>query len=396
MLLTKVTLSAIPVHISIACCLSTWAIEQIDRRRRAFLWCGTDTALGGKCKLAWTTVCRPTSLGGLGVLDLRFFGLALRLRWEWLSRVEPDRCWATLSARAEKNVVAMTDASMTVIIGDGASAKLWMDNWSNVGSLCSFAPQLFAAISPRGKKMSLNDGLFQNRWAREIHGADTVQVLLQYLRVWAILRAVVLDPHVPDRLTWKWSPDGKYSVSSTYRAFFEGSTALLGAKELGKTKAPPKVKFFMWLVLHRRIWTANRRLRHGLQDSDDCNLCSQASETCDHLFVGCVTTRQLWYRLLLPLGLQDLTPLTEESLGIWWLRQREWLSADSRPPFDTLLLLITWTIWKERNNRVFNRITSNLAAIAQEVIREAQCWCEAGYSSLAHLISLWSQNQVVL
>jgi len=69
--------------------------------------------------------------------------------------------------------------------------------------------------------------------------------------------------------------------------FFEGSTALLGAKELGKTKAPPKVKFFMWLVLHRRIWTANRRLRHGLQDSDDCNLCSQASETCDHLFVGC-------------------------------------------------------------------------------------------------------------
>jgi len=42
----------------------------------------------------------------------------------------------------------------------GASAKLWTDNWSNVGSLCSFAPQLFAAISPRGKKMSLNDGLF--------------------------------------------------------------------------------------------------------------------------------------------------------------------------------------------------------------------------------------------
>jgi len=78
-------------------------------------------------------------------------------------------------------------------------------------------------------------------------------VLLQYLRVSAILRAVVLDPHVPDRFTWKWSPDGKYSVSLTYRAFFEGSTALLGAKELGKTKAPTKVKFFMWLVLHHRI-----------------------------------------------------------------------------------------------------------------------------------------------
>ena len=186
-------------------------------------------------------------------------------------------------------------------------------------------------------------------------------------------------PSFSIRLCWTGSHGSGRLMGSTAcrrptELFFEGSTALLGAKELGKTKAPPKVKFFMWLVLHRRIWIANRRLRHGLQDSDDCNLCSQASETCDHLFVGCVTTRQLWYRLLLPLGLQDLTPLTEESLGIWWLRQRERLSADSRPPFDTLLLLITWTIWKERNNRVFNRITSNLAAIAQEVRQGTLRW----------------------
>ena len=36
-LLVKVTLSAIPVHVSIACCLSAWGIRQIDKRRRAFL-----------------------------------------------------------------------------------------------------------------------------------------------------------------------------------------------------------------------------------------------------------------------------------------------------------------------------------------------------------------------
>ena len=51
-LLTKVTLSSIPIHMSIACCLSAWAIEQIDKRRRAFLWAGAETTTGGKCKLA--------------------------------------------------------------------------------------------------------------------------------------------------------------------------------------------------------------------------------------------------------------------------------------------------------------------------------------------------------
>ena len=78
-LLTKVTLSAIPVHMSIACCLSNWALGQIDKRRRAFLWSGTATTVVGG---AWPVVCRPTHLGGLGVMDLRFFGFALRLWWE--------------------------------------------------------------------------------------------------------------------------------------------------------------------------------------------------------------------------------------------------------------------------------------------------------------------------
>ena len=80
--LTKATLSAIPVHLSIACCLSSWAIAQIDKRRRAFIWTGEESYSGGKCRVAWPLVCRPTELGGLGLLDLRVFGFALRLRWE--------------------------------------------------------------------------------------------------------------------------------------------------------------------------------------------------------------------------------------------------------------------------------------------------------------------------
>jgi hypothetical protein len=45
--LTKVTLSAIPVHVSIASGLSNWAVRQIDKRRRAFLWAGTDSVARG-------------------------------------------------------------------------------------------------------------------------------------------------------------------------------------------------------------------------------------------------------------------------------------------------------------------------------------------------------------
>jgi hypothetical protein len=46
-LLTKVTLLAIPVHISITCCLFPWAISQIDKCRWAFLWAGTNLRTQG-------------------------------------------------------------------------------------------------------------------------------------------------------------------------------------------------------------------------------------------------------------------------------------------------------------------------------------------------------------
>jgi hypothetical protein len=73
----------------VTCCLSTWAMNQIDKRRHAFLWAGTSTVAASKCKVAWPIVCRLTYLGGLGVPDLRFSGFTLRLHWEWLVRTSP-------------------------------------------------------------------------------------------------------------------------------------------------------------------------------------------------------------------------------------------------------------------------------------------------------------------
>lgn len=159
---------------------------------------------------------------------------------------------------------------MTVLLGDGCSSRLWTDSWARVGPLHQFVPDLFAAISRTGRKRTVKDGLFQNQWARDIVGALTTQVLF-------------------GGFVWNWSVDGKYSTSITYRAFFAGST-------------PPRVKFFFWLALHRRLWTAERRMRHGLQDVAGCALCGQAPETGEHLFLGCVFVRQLWFHLLAPLA----------------------------------------------------------------------------------------------
>ncbi|XP_066311432.1 uncharacterized protein [Miscanthus floridulus] len=118
--LVKATMSAISVHMSIVLCLSPWAIESIDKLRRAFIWCGSDMASGGKCKVAWEVVCRPRDLGGLGVSDLRRAGIALR-------------------------------AATIFTLGNGESTFFWTDQWLNGSSIKAIAPAVFAAVSCRKK-----------------------------------------------------------------------------------------------------------------------------------------------------------------------------------------------------------------------------------------------------
>lgn len=121
--LAKTTLSVIPVHVSICCTLSPWGLREMDKRRRALIWAGADTVTGGKYRIAWPVVCSPREYGGLGLTDLRILGFALRLRWEWLRRTNPESAWAALPQRNERVVESMFRSSVTVQLGDGGAAR---------------------------------------------------------------------------------------------------------------------------------------------------------------------------------------------------------------------------------------------------------------------------------
>jgi hypothetical protein len=51
---------------------------------RDYLWERGDKIYGKKFKVKWEKVCKPTKLGGLGILHLGKFATALRIRWLWL------------------------------------------------------------------------------------------------------------------------------------------------------------------------------------------------------------------------------------------------------------------------------------------------------------------------
>ena len=52
----------------------------------------------------------------------------------------------------------------------------------------------------------------------------------------------------------------------------------------------------------------------------------------------------------------------------------------------SLAILVTWSIWKERNARVFNNTEKTVARLVEEIKDEARLWCQEGAKHLAALV----------
>ena len=85
-------------------------------------------------------------------------------------------------------------------------------------------------------------------------------------------------------------------------------------EELG----PMPCKFFIWLVVHNRCWTAGRLAKRGLHP-EVCPLCDQAEETISHLLVGVLFAHQVWASIFQLLGIVQLAPnLSVGHFSYWW------------------------------------------------------------------------------
>jgi hypothetical protein len=88
---------------------------------------------------------------------------------------------------------------------------------------------------------------------------------------------VVLRQNVADQHKWELMQHGSYSSKSAYEALFLGSIRFGPWRKIWKTWAPACCKFFIWLVFHGRVWTANRLAKRNLTHPEACPLCDQAA-----------------------------------------------------------------------------------------------------------------------
>lgn len=127
LVLIKSVIAARPVHQLLILEAPAWVFKEMEKWMRAFFWAGKDKVNGGQCLVAWSTICRPTGFGGLGVKNLKLQALALRVRWEWLRRTAAERPWQGLNYLAGEDARAVFDSFISIQVGQGDRVFFWHD-----------------------------------------------------------------------------------------------------------------------------------------------------------------------------------------------------------------------------------------------------------------------------
>jgi hypothetical protein len=163
LVMVKVVLTAAPIYHLIALDLPKWAFKAIDKRRRGFLWKGRGQANGGSCLVAWEKVQRPLEYGGLGIHNLELLGSALRTRWLWAEKTNPDRPWAGLPVTVSPKAKVMFDVAVDAIVGNGVEILFWKDRWLDGHTLVELAPNLIKTVPKRTFKRTVAQALKNRR-----------------------------------------------------------------------------------------------------------------------------------------------------------------------------------------------------------------------------------------
>jgi len=221
---------------------------------------------------------------GLGILNLERFARALRLRWLWHEWVSPEKTWVGTKTSCDDTDGLLFAVCTTISVGDGNRTSFWHSGWLQGCRSKDIVPNLFKITRPKNRTVAA--ALQHHTWIRDIRRAEGLALVHvhEFFKLWGMLRNAQLHQNQEDQIKWKLTKTGEYTAASAYKAQFIGNVKAPKVQRIWRAWAPPKCKFFAWLVTQNRVWTSDR-LQQGWPHNPSCPLCRSASETAFHLLV---------------------------------------------------------------------------------------------------------------
>jgi hypothetical protein len=102
--------------------------------------------------------------------------------------------------------------------------------------------------------------------------------------------------------------------------------------------------------------------------------------------VASVFARDIWAQILNKVGLLPLAPeITDVVFQDWWRKAEQKVPNSKRKGFNSLVILVSWRLWKQRNACVFDGVPPSIRNILQEIHEDVKLWRMAGAKDIRQL-----------
>ncbi|XP_055959779.1 uncharacterized protein LOC130014847 [Mercurialis annua] len=280
--LLKAIITAIPVYTMMCFRLPKSFCKRINQLMMQFWWGGT-SEFKHMVWVSWRTMCRSKKQGGLGFKHLFYFNQALLAKQIWRISQDPN---------------SILYQGCFWQINSGLHVRPLMDPW--LLNDCHFLPRLQSGVSP-SQVPEFVGGLFRP------YSLQWDEVLIRQLFIPADVSLILSIPlpyiAVPDRLLWKHTRHGQYTVKSGYyvaaSSYLDPTPAGYNSlrsvnwQQLWNISIPPKVRLFLWRSLHNGLATGTN-LSSRVSLSSACCYCGM-EETLLHLLFDCPFVQRVWY-----------------------------------------------------------------------------------------------------
>jgi hypothetical protein len=372
--LIKSTLSNLPTYLLSLLPIPVTVAKRIESIQCDFLWGG----MGEEFKfhlVNWRKVCSPIREGGLGIHNLRSFNRALLGKWLWRYANEPEAWWRKVveakygSERGGWRSKVGTGSHgrglwkyiskewrhfsyhTRLTPGDGSRISFWGEAWCDNVPLLEVYPGLYSLAS--NKEASIADNFDSVSGSRQWNIS-----FVRSLNDWEVDDLVSLYSllytfnwgHGADKIWWVPNKKGKFEVKSFYSILNSSISFHFPWKSIWRTKAPPRVAFFVWSAALGKILTLDNLKRRNIVLVNRCGMCKKEEESIDHLLLHCERAQFLWNAFFSRFGLAWVMPRrVVDLLHCWWSVGR----PRSAAVWKMVPLCIMWCLWVERNGRFF-------------------------------------------
>ena len=231
-----------------------------DKHRGAFFWNATENKR--KYRLVkWDIICKPKSLGGLGILNTQVMNTCLIVKWWWrIMTANPEALWfqilkdmyfpsgspmfaiANGASQFWSDIIKVRDvfrAHVKFVATNRASTHFWLDWWTGDATLASSFPVLFSYCP--NLEISIFE-LSHNGWDFGFRRSLSPEELGDWNRLGALFPALSEEA---DSVSWPHTTSRKFSVKSLYSRVISGPSTLR-FKRIWLARVPPKIKIFLW------------------------------------------------------------------------------------------------------------------------------------------------------